>query len=286
MNQINTQIKTQIMAVIFKPENHSYESLDPNERISWMGVTSFVGLFKQPFDPVAQSMKSSQNPRSKWYGIDPKVIQEIWEREGDRAVSHGSKYHDQRESDLLSCDTIERMGRALPIVKPIYNNGIKEAPPQKLTEGIYPEHFVYLKSAGLCGQSDRVEVIQQHVDVIDYKTNKEIKKEGFRNWEGKYQKMTGPVAHLDDCNFNHYALQLSTYMYIILKHNPIYKPGKMFLHHIVFEKSGDDQFGYPIYKKDPNGDAVVKTVIPYEVPYLKSEVIAMINWLKDNPIKK
>lgn len=274
------------MSVIFKQENHKYESLDPNERITWISVTSFVGLFKQKFDPVAQSIKSSNNKRSKWYGIDPKRIQEIWSSEGDRAITHGSKYHDQREADITNLDTIQRMGKAIPIIKPIFDAGIKQAPIQKLTEGIYPEHFVYLKSAGLCGQSDRVEVVQNIVDVIDYKTNKEIKKESFRNWEGITQKMTGPVAHLDDCNFNHYALQLSTYLYIILKHNPVYIPGKLILHHIIFEKVDDDQFGYPILKKDLQNEPIVKEVVPYEVPYLKSEVISMINWLKENPIKK
>jgi hypothetical protein len=273
------------MSVTFKAEDHSYQSLDPNEKINWLGVTSFVKLFKQPFDPVAQSIKSSQNKRSKWYGIEPKKIQNIWENEGDRGMTNGSKFHDQRESDLLSLQTIQRMGVAVPIIKPIYNGGIKEAPDQKLVEGIYPEHFVYLKSAGVCGQSDRVEVVQGMVDVIDYKTNKEIKKESFRNWEGISQMMTGPVAHLEDCNFNHYALQLSIYMYIILKHNPIYKPNKLVLHHILFEQDGVDDYGYPILKKDIEGNAVVKDLIPYELPYLKSEVIGMINWLKENPIK-
>lgn len=273
------------MAVIFKAENHSYESLDPNERINWLGVTSFVSMFKQPFDPVAQSIKSSKNSRSKWYGIDPVKIQKIWANEGDRGMSNGTKYHDQRESDLLTIDTITRLGRPIPIIKPIFEGGVKQAPVQKLTEGIYPEHFVYLKSAGLCGQSDRVEVVYDHADVIDYKTNKEIKKESFRNWEGIHQMMTGPVAHLQDCNFNHYALQLSIYLYIILKHNPVYKPGKLMLHHIIFEKTGDDKFGYPILKIDNEGNPVVKEVVPYECPYLKTEVIAMINWLKDNPRK-
>jgi hypothetical protein len=270
------------MAVIFKPENHSYESLDPNEKIRWLGVTSFVGMFKQPFDPVAQSIKSSKNPRSKWFGIDPIKIQTIWESEVDRAISHGSKYHDQRESDILELNSIVRSGRTLPIISPIFNQGVKQAPVQKLVEGIYPEHFVYLKSAGLCGQSDRVEVVTNLVDVIDYKTNKEIKKHSFRNWDGP-QMMTGPVAHLEDCNYNHYSLQLSIYLYIILKHNPAYKPGKLILHHIIFEKTGEDDFGYPILKKDPQGEPVVKEIVPYVVPYLKTEVISMINWLKENP---
>lgn len=270
------------MAVIFKAENHSYESLDPKDTISWLGVTSFVSMFKPKFDPIAQSEKSSKNSRSKWYGVDPVKIREIWSSEGERGMSNGSAYHDQREADLLSIDTIERCGRPLPIIKPIYNNGIKEAPVQKLTEGIYPEHFVYLKSATLCGQSDRVEVVKNMVDVVDYKTNKEIKKESFKNWEGISEKMLGPCAHLDNCNFNHYALQLSTYLYIILKHNPIYKPGKLLLHHIIFDKAGDDQYGYPLLKLDQDKNPIVKEVVPYEVPYLKSEVVSMINWIKDN----
>jgi len=271
------------MSVIFQSQNHKYQSLDPNERIDWVSVTSFVGQFKQKFDPVAQSVRSSKNKRSKWYGIDPVEIQRIWSDEGDRAVNAGSWYHDERESDITSIDTIQRSGVAVPIIKPIWEGDTKYAPNQRLTEGIYPEHFVYLKSAGVCGQSDRVEVVKGVVDVIDYKTNKEIKKNSFVNWEGKSQKMTGPLSHLDDCNFNHYALQLSTYMYIILKHNPQYKVGKQMLHHVIFEKDSEDEFGYPIVKKDTSGNPIVKTVVPYEVPYLKSEVIAMIDYIKTNP---
>jgi hypothetical protein len=274
------------MAVKFKEKNHSYESLNPEEQINWMGVTTFVGLFKPKFDPVAQSLKSSKNKRSKWYGVDPLKIQEIWAREGERANTEGTRYHNQRESDILSFDTIDRSGVKVPIIKPIFDGEIKIAPSQKLIEGIYPEHFVYLKSAGLCGQSDRVEVVKNIIDVYDYKTNKEIKMEGFTNWEGKVEKMSYPIGHLDNCNYNHYALQLSTYMYIMLKHNPHYKPGKLMLHHVVFKKEGEDEYGYPILQRDEHGDAIVEDVIPYEVPYLRSEVIAMLNWYKDNAPKK
>jgi hypothetical protein len=214
--------------------------------------------------------------------MDPKGIQAHWTSETDRAITAGSWYHDQRESDLMIIDTLQRQGINIPIIKPIWEGIVKRAPVQRLTEGIYPEHFVYLKSAGVCGQSDRVEVIKDTVDIIDYKTNKEIKLTSFVNWEGKSVKMSGPCSHLDDCNFNHYALQLSIYMYIILKHNPRHKPGKLMLHHVIFEKEGEDKFGNPISKKDKEGNPIVKTVVPYETPYMKSEVIAMINWLNDN----
>lgn len=267
------------MSVIFKPEFHKYESLDPNENIIWTSVTQFIKEFKPPFDPIAQSIKSSKNKKSKWYGVDPLEIQKIWSGEGERANSTGTFYHGQRESDLLGIDTIQRFGVNIPIIQPIYNNGIKHAPEQRLVEGIYPEHFVYLKSAGICGQSDRVEVIKDFVNIIDYKTNKKIEKEGFKNWEGITQKMLGPCAHLDDCNFNHYALQLSVYLYIILKHNPRLKPGDLILQHVIFEKESEDKYGYPIYKKDHEGNPVVKEVIPYTVPYYQTEVRNMIKYL-------
>jgi len=40
------------MAVTFKAEDHKYESLDPNDRITWLSVTTFVGQFKQKFDMI------------------------------------------------------------------------------------------------------------------------------------------------------------------------------------------------------------------------------------------
>ncbi len=144
---------------------------------------------------------------------------------------------------------------------------------------MYPEHMVYLKSAGICGQSDLVEVVNDKINIIDYKTNKEIKTESYKDWDGISDKLLDPVSHLDDCNFNHYSLQLSIYMYIMLKHNPRLKPGKMFIHHVIFELDGEDEFGYPHTKYDDQGDPVIKQVIPMEIPYLKEEVIAILKSL-------
>ena len=272
------------MSVTFQEEHHKYQSLDPNENIEWVSVTSFVSKFKQKFNAVEQSIKSSKNKRSKWYNIEPKKIQEIWAKESDRATYEGSKYHMQRENDLTDLNTLGRNNIQIPIIKPIYDGLLKIAPVQKLVEGIYPEHLVYLKSAGLCGQADRVEIIKNTVDIYDYKTNKEIKKESFKNWEGISAKMEPPLNHLEDCNFNHYSLQLSIYMYIILKHNPQYKPGKLMLHHIIFKKTGEDEYGYPILQKDNQGNHVIDKVVPYEVPYLKHEVLQIINKLKEKQI--
>jgi hypothetical protein len=269
------------MILKFIAQNHKYESIVEDD-IDWLSVTTFISNFKTPFDADLQAEKSSKNKKSKWYGMKPDEIKEAWKQEANRATTLGTWYHNQRESDLCSLETMNRHGIEIPVKKPIEKQGEKFSPNQKLFDGIYPEHLVYLKSSGLCGQSDLVEVVDGHVHITDYKTNKEIKTSSYVNWEGKSQKMQVPISHLDDCNYIHYALQLSIYMYIILKHNPKLKPGSLTLHHIIFDEVAKNKHGNPITRLDENGDPVVKEVIPYNLPYLKAEIVTLIDWLKDN----
>jgi hypothetical protein len=271
--------------LIFTPEDHKYRSIDVTDLTNWLSVTSFIGNFKQPFDADKIAEKSAKNKKSKWHGMTPEDIKAAWKAEALRATTLGTWYHNCREADICELTTIERHGVTVPVFTPIEKEGCKYSPSQKLTDGIYPEHLVYLKSAGICGQSDLVEVINGEVHITDYKTNKEIKTESFTNWEGVSQKMSSPLSHLDDCNFMHYALQLSMYMFIILKHNPKLKPGKLIIHHILFEESGRDKYDNPVTALDSTGNPIVKDVIPYDVPYLKMEAIALIHWLEDNRSK-
>jgi len=271
------------MSIKFIPETHSYISLKEEEQnIKWTSVTSVISKFKQPFDAHKIATKVSKQKNSKWYGLSVASIKEIWDKEAKRATDLGTWYHNQREADLCGHDTILVEDKHLPIIKPIEKNGEKYSPEQVLQEGIYPEHFVYLKSAGLCGQSDLVEVVNGKINIIDFKSNKEIKFKSFTNWDGVSQKMLSPLQHLDDCSFNHYSLQLSMYMYMMLKHNFKLEPGKMHLHHIIFEEQTQDEFGYPITKLDVDKNPIVKEVIKYEVPYLKNEVVKLLNHIKNN----
>jgi hypothetical protein len=274
------------MTIAFKSDDHSYVSIN-DEKINWISVTTIINHFKKSFDAKKVAEKVSKNKKSKWFGINPLEIQNIWNCESARATSLGTYYHDQRENDICSFASMEKNGITIPVIQPLpLKDGLKIAPIQKLEPGIYPEHMVYLKSAGICGQSDLVEVVNNTVNIIDYKTNKEIKKESYVNWDGFSEKLSNPLNNLDDCNFNHYALQLSVYMYIILKHNPKLKVGKMLIHHVIFDEDEKDLNGYPVTKYNENGDPIVKEVIVIPVPYLQDEVISIMHYLKDNPIKK
>lgn len=256
---------------------HEYSSLDPEKQIDWIGITSLCEAFKPPFKSKEMSIKVSKNPRSKWYKMEPEAIRKAWKGESTRSLDAGTWYHNKEEAVLTKDPIYEE----LTVIKPLIVGGDKYAPSQALLENhIYPEHMVYLFSDGVCGQSDRVEVVNGRVNVRDYKTCKAIKQEGFTNWEGISARMMDPLTHLDDCNFIHYSLQLSLYLYIILKHNPHLKPGKLTLDHIVFEMESEDEFGYPIYKRDSEGGFLIQEVIPYDVTYLRSEVAQILDFLK------
>ena len=84
--------------IVFNAEDHSYKSVDDN-KINWISVTTLVSYFKNAFDANAVAKKVSKNKRSKWFGLEPKIIKEIWSNEAKRATDLGSFYHDQREAD-------------------------------------------------------------------------------------------------------------------------------------------------------------------------------------------
>lgn len=269
------------MKLVFTEKDHLYKT-EGDDSVKWISVTSLIGKFKEPFDKEGIAKKSSKNKKSKWYGMSEKDILNAWDKENKRALSLGSWYHKQREDELLACDTIQRNGIDLLIFNTIEQDGVKIAPDQNLVSGIYPEHMVYLNSAKICGQADRVEVVNGEVNIYDYKTNKEIKTQSYKSWDGIHKMMMPPINNIQDCNLMHYALQLSIYMYIILKHNHSLSPGKMEIHHIKFEIESTDENGYPIIATDAAGDPLIKEVVPYKLPYLKKEVNAIIKHLKLN----
>lgn len=260
----------------FTPESHQYTSLIPDGK-KWQSVTTVIGSLHEKFDPIEGARKSSNNRKSKWYKMSEAEILQAWESEKNRSTELGTWYHNMRELNLYK-EGLNSQG--MNVIMPIYSNDIKVASDQKLVEGIYPEHMVYLESAGLCGQVDKLEVIGNTVNINDYKTCKDIKKESYVNWEGVSKKMLKPVQHLPDCQFYHYALQLSLYMYMVIRHNLHLTPGKMVIEHVKFKLIGEDKYGYPLYQQNEDGSYVVTDIEEIEVPYLERECKLIVDKLK------
>lgn len=260
----------------FKEKGHLYTSVEPDD-IKWLSVTGLISRLHEPFDAEAKAYSSSSRKPTaaypnKWYKVPPEEILAAWESETTRAADLGHWYHGKREAKWEDMDNV---------VMSQFIDGDKYATNQILEEGIYPEHLMYMLSAEICGQSDLVIIRDGKVYIRDYKTSKEIRRHGFTNRYGT-KMMYPPVEHLEDCEYNHYALQLSIYMYIILRHNPNLEPGGLTIEHVKFEIEKEDKYGYPIYKKDDNGEFIIREIEEIEVPYLRKEVVYILDWLKDN----
>jgi ATP-dependent exoDNAse (exonuclease V) beta subunit len=98
-----------------------------------------------------------------------------------------------------------------------------------------------------------------HIVICDWKTNKEIKKHsGFDTRAKTNVKMKYPLNTLEDCNFYHYTLQLSTYAWMVQKLNPEFVIDDLILVHF-----------------DHQGNQTI-----YHLDYLKKEVEMMLAYYK------
>jgi hypothetical protein len=87
------------------------------------------------------------------------------------------------------------------------------------------EFIVYDRDWGLVGTIDFLcyNKIKDCYAILDWKTSKKFEH------TNRYQKMKEPFNTEDDCNCNHYSMQLSLYKAILEKHCPSMKIGEMML---------------------------------------------------------
>lgn len=187
-------------------------------------------------------------------------VQEIlnnWHNTRDEACSHGTAVHEIMELSFygkqhfdLSSFNSDLVGD-YPCVKGYY--------PKKLEPGIYPEYLVsWVSPEGLriSGQIDLLAVDNDlNISVLDWKTNKQIKKRGYFNSSKKKNVcLKYPLNSLEACNWSVYQLQLSLYAYMLQQLNPEATIKELKLVHI-----------------DRDGKQTV-----HECKYLKEEVERMI----------
>lgn len=114
------------------------------------------------------------------------------------------------------------------------------------------EWLVYDMTKRLSGSID-LTLVNEKGDIIicDWKRSKEIKKSNL------YQKGFKIFAHLDDCNYNHYCLQLNIYRHILETH---YEKNVVGMFLVVLHPNNDDY-------------------ILIQVPRLQEEILALWNEL-------
>lgn len=200
----------------FVEKTHQY--FDPQNK-EYRSVSKLIQTIKPKFDREEISLRMAQK-KAREEGIPVEQAQGIilaeWDRKRDSSSDWGNFIHNGIE-DYLNTGTTHK--DLLPIGKQIASF---IAPFYKY----YPEAILYDSEFGIAGQTDLTVVRQRTknsvVDFYDYKTNEQkgiYYDSILRHQDGKIKKhinkfLLEPLSHLEDCNYNHYALQLSIYAYM------------------------------------------------------------------------
>lgn len=187
--------------VRFNQKNHTYYYGEKKLQ----SVTSYINNYKIPFDSdkIAESYAIKNN-------LDKNNVLLNWKLKSELSINIGTSCHKIFE-DYINNNEI--------ILNNIYE---KELTVNKFIQEIFitnklipieTEYIVYNNL--LAGQIDCiVKNTKNEYFILDWKTNDKINFTSFRN-----QKMLPPYDNYDDCNFNHYSLQLSIYKSMLLEYN-------------------------------------------------------------------
>lgn len=192
--------------ITFEEKSHKYWSIVDNEEIQYISGTTFVHKFIPFFDELKISASVA-----KKQGVSQKEILDEWHRKRDESCYFGTKVHETAE-DVLNGRPLRNIPKN-PKEKIVFDKAKLFATKFKNELDILGiEQIVFdhrLKIAGtidLLARSKKDDSIL----ILDWKTNDTIKR------ENNFEKCNYPIDHLDNCNFYHYALQLSLYQFLLI----------------------------------------------------------------------
>lgn len=155
-----------------------------------------------------------------------------WAEKREASCIRGTAIHRAKELEHLAGQTKELQHLGLGgTFKAITSNKIEPG------QGIYPELLLSRISDDgnlrLAGQADLVIIDGFDVYVLDYKTGKKIDMKAYFDRKTKRSQMLKyPLNNIQDTNFWHYSLQLSTYAWMIQKIDPRFNiKGLILLHY-------------------------------------------------------
>ena len=279
--------------VVFEEEGHKYYSKDNPEQ-TFVSVTTLIHQFTQEFDHSFWSAYKALEKiltKEQWaiekksllntkkfdksildlydiaendFNREQQAILDAWDEENRKSCERGTKIHADLENSFY------KKKKNIDISK--FEIGgkfecIKDRTELDLEYGVYPEYLISRVSEDgklrLAGQIDLLVKKGNKITIGDFKTNKKIDlKSFFDNKSKKSVKMKYPLNNLDDCNYYHYCLQLSTYAWMMQKLNPEFEIEDLILIH--FDHSDN--------------------MTVYHLPYLKDEVIRMLAYYKKESI--
>lgn len=199
--------------ILFEEANHEYHL----GRVKLMSVTKFVGSFFQEFDREAIAGKYAMK-----HNLNVKDVLDTWERDQRAASEKGHNLHayayaqamykgplDVASSFDADFEWIDRFAEGYKKI----NMALRQIKSKFKILGA--EVIVASLSLGLAGTIDLLcwDEAVSDVLIFDWKSSKNI------SMENVWETANPPIEHLDDCNFNHYSLQLNTYERICREEN-------------------------------------------------------------------
>ena len=280
--------------IAFSEDSHSYWDVTDNAK--YISVTTLIHSFTQPFDKEFWSAYKALEkllPKDSWaiekksllntkkfnkellsvYNISEldfnktqQDILDVWDEENRKSCERGTKIHLDIENSFYNKPkdiSLQKFGIGGKF------ECKKDYSELDLEYGVYPEYLISRTSEDgilrLAGQVDLIIKSGNDIYIVDHKTNKKIDlKGGFNTTTRSTAKMQYPLNTLDDCNYNHYQLQLSTYAWMLQKINPNFVIKGLILNHY-----------------DHNGNNTL-----YHCNYLKKEVERMLAFYKKSLIKE
>lgn len=281
--------------IAFIEETHKYFDVTNPDAV-FTSVTTMIHSYTQPFDKEFWSAYKALEkllPKDQWtvekksllnsmkfdkvllelhdidendFNREQQAILDEWDNENRKSCDRGTRIHADLENSFyvkkkdINLSKFEIGGKF---------ECKKDYSDLDIENGVYPEYLISRVSEDgklrIAGQIDLLVKKGNKITIADWKTNKKIDTKSFFNQKNKTSvKMKFPLNKLDDCNYWHYTLQLSTYAWMIQKLNPEFEIEDLVLVHF------DHQDNMTIY----------------HLPYLKEEVVRMLNhFKKENALK-
>ena len=265
--------------IAFNAEYHKYWNVT-DESKKFISVTTLIERFGQPFDKdfwsAYKALEKLISPES-WkiekksllttkrfdksildlynisendFNAQQQEILDDWAEENRKSCERGTKIHEKLENEFY------KAGSNVNLKK--FGLGGKFECRKDYTEldlpyGVYPEYLISRTSddgiLNIAGQIDLLIKNGNEITLADHKTNKKIDLKGFYNSANRStDKMKYPLGHLDECNFNHYQLQLSLYAWMLQKLNPKFVIKDLILNH--YDHDGKNTLYHCSYLKE------------------------------------
>lgn len=275
--------------IAFVEETHKYFDVTNPDAV-FTSVTTMIHSYTQPFDKDFWSAYKALEkllPKDVWnvekksllstkkfdkvllelhnidendFNREQQGILDEWDEENRKSCDRGTKIHADLENSFYSKKDDINLSKFEIGGKFECRKDYSEL---DIENGVYPEYLISRVSPDgklrIAGQIDLLVKKGNKIIIADWKTNKKIETKSFYNSRTKSSvRMKFPLNNLDDVNYWHYTLQLSTYAWMVQQLNPEFEIEDLVLVH--FDHSDN--------------------MTVYHLPYLKTEVIKMLSHFK------